>query len=124
MAFFKRLLRVLGSTVDYQIWCFGGIISKFKHFLKNFGRKKFWGDWAVVCPVVQKNAIFWHFSTNVANLWTKCCRLKNFSKTRPGYAKVFKNTRIIPRSQVKLEKSQFQNKKQSPSPNQQMGVVL
>ena len=101
---------------NHQNWRFRGIISKFKHFLKNFGRKKFWGDWAVVCPVVQKKAIFWPFSTNVANLWTKCCRGVHTPKTRPGYAKVFKNTRIIPRNQVKLEKSQFQNKKKSSPP--------
>ena len=101
---------------NHQNWRFRGIISKFKHFLKNFGRKKFWGDWAEISPVVQKKAIFWPFSTNVANLWTKCCRLKNFSKTRPGYAKVFKNTRIIPRNQVKLEKSQFQKKNVSAQP--------
>ena len=105
----KHLPNVWIVRYDHETRRFKDFPGHFKHFLKNFGRNRFWGQMPDRDPLDQKMAIFWPFSTNVANLWTKCCRGGHSPKTRPGYAKVFKNTRIIPRRQVKLEKSQFQN---------------
>ena len=88
-----------------QNWPFGCVFGKIKHFLKNFGRNRFWGQMPVWDLMDQKMTIFGPFSTNVASLWTKCCRGVHTPKTGPGDSKVFKNTKIIPRHQVKPEKS-------------------
>ena len=90
---------------NHEIWRFVDFSGHFKHFLKNFGRNRFWGQMPVWGLLDQKMAIFGPFSTNVASLWTKCCQGVNTLKTGPGDSKVFKNTKIIPRHQVKPEKS-------------------
>ena len=95
-----------------------------KHFLKNFGRNRFWGQMPVWDLMDQKMAIFGPFSTNVASLWTKCCRGVHTPKTGSGGPKVFTNTKIISRNRVKLEKSHFSSTKKAPSPLNKRGRPL